>query len=65
MKKSRAAKNIINSLIPLGMIVGTAIGVIVSIFLKPSFLVFSVSLGAGIGYFVGVISYAIRSKKEN
>lgn len=64
MKKSREAKDIINSLIPLGMIAGTAIGVIVSIFLKPSFLVFSVSLGAGIGYFVGVIAYAICSKKE-
>ncbi|WP_054402115.1 hypothetical protein [Paenibacillus solani] len=63
MKKSREAKGLIDSLIPLGMIAGTAIGVIVSLFFKPSFLVFSVSIGAGIGYLVGVIAYVIYSKK--
>ncbi|MGG3281593.1 hypothetical protein [Paenibacillus solani] len=63
MKKSREAKDLIDSLIPFGMIAGTAIGVIAAIFFKPSFLVFSVSLGAGIGYFVGVIAYVIYSKK--
>jgi len=64
MKKSRDTKNLIDSLIPLGMLAGTALGVIVSFFFKPGFLVFSISLGAGIGYLVGTIAYAICSKKD-
>lgn len=63
MKKSRGAKDLIDSFIPFGMLAGTAIGVIVAIFFKPSFLVFSVSIGAGIGYLVGVIAYVIYNRK--
>jgi hypothetical protein len=50
MKKPRDAKNLIDSLIPMGMIFGCAIGVIFGIFLKSSYLVFTISLGTGIGY---------------
>ncbi len=64
MKKSRDAKNLIDSLIPLGMIFGSGFGVTVGLFFKPDFLVFSVSLGAGIGYLIGVIDYGIYCKKE-
>ncbi|PEE44118.1 hypothetical protein [Bacillus pseudomycoides] len=57
--------DLIDSLIPLGMIFGCAIGVIFGMFFKPGFLVFTVGLGAGIGYLFGVIAYEIYSKKGN
>ncbi|MBS4201683.1 hypothetical protein KHA93_18940 [Bacillus sp. FJAT-49732] len=64
MKKSTGTKDLIDSLIPLGMIFGCAIGVIFGMFFKPIFQVFTVSIGAGIGYLFGVIAYGIYSKKE-
>lgn len=63
MKKSNA-KDLIDSLIPLGMIFGCAIGIVLGLFFKPSSLIFTVSLGAGIGYLIGVIAYGIASKEE-
>ncbi|MBS4218268.1 hypothetical protein KHA96_08080 [Bacillus sp. FJAT-49711] len=63
MKNSSDAKSWIDSLIPLGMILGCAIGVIFGMFFKPSFLVFAVSIGAGIGYLCGVIVYGVYNKK--
>jgi len=63
MKKLKDAQNLIDSLIPIGMSFGCAIGVIVGMFLKPSFLVFSVSIGTGMGYLFGVIAYGIYSKR--
>ena len=63
LNRSRDAKGLIDSLIPLGMTFGCAIGVIFGMFVEPSFLVFTVSLGAGIGYLFGVIASAIYSKK--
>ncbi|SFJ78609.1 MULTISPECIES: hypothetical protein [unclassified Bacillus (in: firmicutes)] len=64
MKKSGEAKGLIDSLIPMGIIFGCAIGVIFGMFFKPIFLVFTVSLGTGIGYLFGVIAFGIYSKKE-
>lgn len=64
MKKSSDTKVLIDSLIPLGMIFGTAIGVVFGMFFKPNFLVFTIVLGAGIGYLSGVIAYVIFSKEE-
>jgi hypothetical protein len=63
MKKPRDAKNLIDSLIPMGMIFGCAIGVIFGIFLKSSYLVFTISLGTGIGYLFGITAYVIYSEK--
>ncbi|MDY0409696.1 hypothetical protein ACFFIS_05775 [Virgibacillus soli] len=63
MEKSRNTKVLIDSLIPLGMIFGSAIGVIFGMFFNPSFLVFSISIGAGIGLLVGVIAFAFYSKR--
>jgi len=65
MKKSSDTKVLIDSLIPLGMIFGCAIGVIFGMFFKPGFQVFTASLGAGIGYLVGVIAFGYYSKKRN
>ncbi|MEB2299466.1 hypothetical protein LAV72_07500 [Lysinibacillus xylanilyticus] len=64
MKKSKDARDLKNSFIPLGMIFGSALGEIFGMFFKPNFLVFTISLGAGIGYLLGVIAYGIYSKKE-
>ncbi|WP_230875107.1 hypothetical protein [Lysinibacillus cavernae] len=57
-------KDLIDSLIPLGMIFGCAVGVIVGLFFKPSFLVVTVSVGSGIGFLIGVVLYGIYSYKK-
>ncbi|MGM9945861.1 MAG: hypothetical protein ACI33M_12990 [Lysinibacillus sp.] len=63
-KKSEGAQVLLDSLIPLGMIFGCAIGVIFGVF-SPSSLLFTVSLGAGIGYLLGFFAYKSYSKKGN
>ncbi|WP_058307047.1 hypothetical protein [Gracilibacillus massiliensis] len=62
-KKSKSAQNVLDSLIPLGMIFGCALGVIIGMFSSISTL-FTISLGAGIGYLLGYIAYEIYSKEE-
>lgn len=63
MEKSYA-KVFKNSLIPLGMIFGCAIGVVGGIYFKPNSLPYTIGIGSGIGYFIGVIAYGIYSKVE-
>ncbi|OZI13605.1 hypothetical protein CEW92_00350 [Bacillaceae bacterium SAS-127] len=63
-KKSKSAQNLLDSLIPMGMLFGCAIGVIFGVF-SPIPLVFTVSLGAGIGYLFGFFAYKIYRKKGN
>lgn len=63
-KKSKGVQNLLDSLIPLGMLFGGAMGVILGIFF-PISLLYTVSLGAGIGYLFGFFAYKIYSKKEN
>ncbi|MBM7713416.1 hypothetical protein MHB50_06095 [Siminovitchia sp. FSL H7-0308] len=63
MKKSKDTKVLIDSLIPLGMIFGCAIGVVFGIFFL-DFLLLTIVIGAGIGYLFGVIAYVMFSKKE-
>ncbi|MEH7126358.1 hypothetical protein V7122_14025 [Bacillus sp. JJ1532] len=63
-KKSKGAQNLLDSLIPIGMLFGCAIGVILGIFFQiPT--VFTVSLGAGIGYLFGFFAFVIYCNKEN
>ncbi|KAB2328091.1 hypothetical protein F7731_26125 [Cytobacillus depressus] len=63
-KKSKGAQNLLDSLIPIGMLFGCALGIISGMFLPiPS--AFTVSLGAGIGYLFGFFAYEIYSKKGN
>ncbi|WP_434087998.1 hypothetical protein [Cytobacillus solani] len=61
--KSKGAQDLLDSLIPLGMLFGSAIGVIFNMFFSTS-LLFTVSLGAGIGLLFGCVAYGIYSKKR-
>ena len=63
-KKSKGAQNLLDSLIPMGMLFGCAIGLIFGIFF-PISLLFTLSLGAGIGYLFGFFAYEIYSTQGN
>ncbi|ENB9403138.1 MULTISPECIES: hypothetical protein [Bacillus] len=63
-KKSKEAQNLLDSFIPIGMLVGCIIGLIFGMFF-PDFSLLSVSLGAGIGYLFGFFAYEIYSKTGN
>ncbi|HDR4907793.1 TPA: hypothetical protein QCR48_004274 [Bacillus cereus] len=63
-KKSKNAQILLDSLIPMGMLLGCLIGIIVGIF-SPDSLLLSVSLGSGIGYLFGFFAYEIYSKTGN
>ncbi|EOQ34416.1 MULTISPECIES: hypothetical protein [Bacillus] len=63
-KKSQKAQLLLDSLIPIGMLVGCIIGLIFGMFF-PDFSLLSVSLGAGIGYLFGFFAYEFYSKTGN
>ncbi|EEL72145.1 hypothetical protein [Bacillus mycoides] len=63
-KKSKNAQVLLDSLIPIGMLLGCLIGIIVDIFF-PDYSLFTVGLGAGIGYLFGFFAYEIYSKTGN
>ncbi|MGW6192526.1 hypothetical protein ACWFRC_17685 [Bacillus cereus] len=63
-KQSKSAQYLLDSLIPMGILFGCAIGAIFSIFFPVSLLL-AVSLGAGIGYLFGFFAYEIYSKTGN
>ncbi|EOO25911.1 hypothetical protein ICM_00263 [Bacillus cereus BAG1X2-3] len=63
-KKSKNAQILLDSLMPMGMLLGCLIGIIVGIF-SPDSLLLSVSLGSGIGYLFGFFAYEIYSKVGN
>ncbi|ANP80201.1 hypothetical protein BAQ53_04860 [Bacillus sp. B25(2016b)] len=60
-KKSKEAQLLLDSFIPIGMLVGCIIGLIFGMF-SPDFSLLSVSLGAGIGYLFGFFAYGFYSK---
>lgn len=62
-KKTKDAQILLDSLIPLGMLIGCAAGILVSMYVSFSILT-SGSLGAGIGYLCGYFAYEIYSKQE-
>lgn len=61
-KKSKGAQSLLDSLIPLGMMIGCALAVLLSIFF-PISLLSTIGLGAGIGLLFGYFAYEIYSKK--
>ncbi|HDR7433874.1 TPA: hypothetical protein QCX34_001292 [Bacillus anthracis] len=63
-KKSKEAQNLLDSFIPIGMLIGCMIGLIFGMFF-PDFSLLSVILGAGIGYLFGFFAYEFYSKTGN
>src|SRR5690625_5556352 len=62
-KKTKDAQNLLDSLIPFGMMIGFAVAVLLSIFLQIS-LLSTIAWGPGIGLLFGYFAYEIYSKKE-
>lgn len=62
-KKSKGAQNLLDGLIPFGMMAGCIVAVLLSIFLPISLLTIF-PWGAGIGLLFGYFAYEIYSKKE-
>jgi len=62
-KKSKDAQNLLDSLMPLGMLFGCVVGVILSMFFSFSLLP-TLIFGSGIGLLLGYFAYEIYSKKE-
>ncbi|MDF2018091.1 MULTISPECIES: hypothetical protein [unclassified Bacillus (in: firmicutes)] len=63
-KKSKEAQNLLDSFIPIGVLIGCMIGLIFGMFF-PDFSLLSVILGAGIGYLFGFFAYEFYSKTGN
>ena len=61
-RENRKVLNLLDSLIPLGMLFGCTTGIIFSMLLSTS-LLSTISLGAGIGLLFGYFAYEISSKK--
>ncbi|MEK4701379.1 hypothetical protein MKX47_17730 [Solibacillus sp. FSL R7-0668] len=62
-KESKGAQNLLGSFIPLGMLSGSVVGILLSLF-SPISLLNAITLGAGIGFLFGYFVYEIYSKKE-
>lgn len=62
-KKTKSAQNWLDSLIPIGIIVGCNIGILFGIYSSFSVLTTG-SLGAGLGMLCGYFGYEIYSNKE-
>ncbi|SFL99143.1 hypothetical protein SAMN04487943_10669 [Gracilibacillus orientalis] len=62
-KKSKSAQNLLDSLIPIGMVIGCVVAILLSIFF-PISLPSIFSLGAGIGLLFGYFAYEVYSKNK-
>jgi len=62
-KKSISAQILLDSLIPFGMMIGSAIAVLLSLFSPIPFLS-TMTWGPGIGMLFGYFAYELYSKKE-
>ncbi|WP_422124567.1 hypothetical protein DHX103_07040 [Planococcus sp. X10-3] len=62
-KKSTEAQTILDSLIPLGMVFGSALAPVFSIIFQVS-LSYAIIFGAGIGLLFGYFAYEFYSKKR-
>ncbi|MDJ1475449.1 hypothetical protein QBX67_08675 [Bacillus sp. LS15-K4] len=63
-KTSKNAQVLLDSLIPIGMLLGCLIGIMVDMFFQ-NYSLFTIGLGAGIGYLFGFFAYEIYSKTGN
>ncbi|SHG61329.1 hypothetical protein [Ornithinibacillus halophilus] len=60
-KKNQNAQYLLDSLFTIGILAGSSVGVIISLFFSWS-LLNSISIGAGIGLLCGYVAYEIYSK---
>lgn len=63
-KETQVAQNLLDSLIPLGMISGLIIAILLNIYFPISLLT-AISWGPGIGLLLGYFAYEVYSKKED
>ncbi|AAP24990.1 MULTISPECIES: hypothetical protein [Bacillus] len=63
-KKLNEAQILLDSFIPIGMLIGCIIGLIFGMFF-PDYSLLTMSLGSGIGYLLGFFAYEIYSKPGN
>ncbi len=62
-KETTAAQSLLDSLIPLGMVFGTALGLVLSMFF-PFTLGTGITFGAGFGLLGGYFAYEHSSRQE-
>ena len=63
-RKSKGAQDLIDSLMPIGMLCGCAFGILLGM-LSPIPMAYTVGLGAGVGYLLGFFAYERFSRKGN
>ncbi|ARF16240.1 hypothetical protein [Sporosarcina ureae] len=62
-KKSKSAQTLLDSLIPLGMLIGCVLGLLISM-ISPISLGFAFSIGASLGLLGGYFAYESYSNME-
>ena len=62
-KKTKGAQNLLDSLIPFGMMIGFAVAILLSMY-SPISLLSAIVWGPGIGLLFGYFAYEIYSKNE-
>ena len=62
-KVSKSAQSLLDSLIPLGMLIGFIVGGLTSM-ITPISVLDTISLGSGVGLLFGYFAYEIYSRKE-
>ncbi|SFK89120.1 hypothetical protein SAMN05216235_2310 [Salinicoccus halodurans] len=67
MPKTRNDPELTASVIPLGMIFGTLVGVIISLIINPDIVMYALVAGASLGLNIGTVIYAAlhHNKGEN
>lgn len=61
--ETQKGQNLVDSIIPIGMGIGTAAAILISLFF-PISLLSAIGWGPGIGMLFGYVAYEIYSKKE-
>lgn len=62
-KQSKKAQDVLNSLIPFGMLIGCIVGILLSLFFSTS-LIAMIGLGSAVGLLFGYFAYEFYSKTE-
>ena len=63
-KKTKGSQNLLDSLIPLGMMIGLVIAILLSMFTTVS-LLSAITWGPGLGLLAGYLAYEQYSKSDN